>query len=98
MFAKYVVRVMTPNHRVLFGLGLETGVDQVSEMLGHARQADTAGLVWVRDGASKRPAKAASRSSSWRLAAFAQAWSVPPPAAWLESAVISASGQRWAVA
>ena len=25
---------MTPNNKVLFGLGLETGVDQVSEMLG----------------------------------------------------------------
>ena len=35
---------MTPKHRVLFGLGLETGVHQVSEMLGHARLADEAGL------------------------------------------------------
>ena len=35
---------MTPNHKVLFGLGLETGVHQVSEMLGHARLADDAGL------------------------------------------------------
>jgi alkanesulfonate monooxygenase SsuD/methylene tetrahydromethanopterin reductase-like flavin-dependent oxidoreductase (luciferase family) len=35
---------MTPNHKVLFGLGLENGVHQVSEMLGHARQADEAGL------------------------------------------------------
>ena len=35
---------MTPNHKVLFGLGLENGVDQVSEMLGHARLADDAGL------------------------------------------------------
>jgi alkanesulfonate monooxygenase SsuD/methylene tetrahydromethanopterin reductase-like flavin-dependent oxidoreductase (luciferase family) len=31
-------------HKVLFGLGLETGVHQVSEMLGHARLADQAGL------------------------------------------------------
>ena len=35
---------MTPNNKVLFGLGLETGVHQVSEMLGHARLADDAGL------------------------------------------------------
>ena len=35
---------MIPNHKVLFGLGLETGVHQVSEMLGHARLADDAGL------------------------------------------------------
>ncbi len=35
---------MTTNHKVLFGLGLETGVHQVSEMLGHARLADEAGL------------------------------------------------------
>jgi alkanesulfonate monooxygenase SsuD/methylene tetrahydromethanopterin reductase-like flavin-dependent oxidoreductase (luciferase family) len=35
---------MSPSHKVLFGLGLETGVDQVSEMLGHARLADDAGL------------------------------------------------------
>jgi alkanesulfonate monooxygenase SsuD/methylene tetrahydromethanopterin reductase-like flavin-dependent oxidoreductase (luciferase family) len=35
---------VTPKHRVLFGLGLETGVHQVSEMLGHARLADEAGL------------------------------------------------------
>ena len=35
---------MTPNNTVLFGLGLETGVHQVSEMLGHARIADDAGL------------------------------------------------------
>ena len=35
---------MTPNHKVLFGLGLETGVHQVSELLGHARLADEAGL------------------------------------------------------
>ena len=36
--------LVTPNHKVLFGLGLEAGVDQVSEMLGHARIADDAGL------------------------------------------------------
>ena len=38
---------MNPNHQVLFGLGLEAGVDQVSEMLGHARLADDAGLDLV---------------------------------------------------
>jgi alkanesulfonate monooxygenase SsuD/methylene tetrahydromethanopterin reductase-like flavin-dependent oxidoreductase (luciferase family) len=32
------------NRKVLFGLGLETGVDQVSEMIAHARLADDAGL------------------------------------------------------
>ena len=36
--------IVTPNHKVLFGLGLETGVHQVSEMLGHAHLADDAGL------------------------------------------------------
>ena len=36
--------VLTPNRKVLFGIGLEAGVDQVSEMLGHARLADDAGL------------------------------------------------------
>jgi alkanesulfonate monooxygenase SsuD/methylene tetrahydromethanopterin reductase-like flavin-dependent oxidoreductase (luciferase family) len=36
--------VTTTNHKVLFGLGLETDVHQVSEMLGHARLADDAGL------------------------------------------------------
>ncbi len=35
---------MTPNHKVLFGLGLENGVHQVIEMLGHARFADETGL------------------------------------------------------
>src|SRR5580700_503714 len=35
---------MTRNHNVLFGLGLEAGVHQVTEMLGHARFADDAGL------------------------------------------------------
>jgi alkanesulfonate monooxygenase SsuD/methylene tetrahydromethanopterin reductase-like flavin-dependent oxidoreductase (luciferase family) len=35
---------VAPNHKVLFGLGLENGADQVSEMLGHARLADDAGL------------------------------------------------------
>jgi alkanesulfonate monooxygenase SsuD/methylene tetrahydromethanopterin reductase-like flavin-dependent oxidoreductase (luciferase family) len=38
---------VTPNHKVLFGVGLEIGVDQVSEMLGHARLADDAGLDLV---------------------------------------------------
>jgi alkanesulfonate monooxygenase SsuD/methylene tetrahydromethanopterin reductase-like flavin-dependent oxidoreductase (luciferase family) len=35
---------MTSNRKVLFGLGLESGVDQVSEMLEHARVADEARL------------------------------------------------------
>src|SRR5580658_8217334 len=35
---------VTPHRNVLFGLGLETGVQQVSEILGHARLADDAGL------------------------------------------------------
>src|SRR5580698_3786675 len=35
---------VTLHRTVLFGLGLETGVTQVSEMLGHARLADDAGL------------------------------------------------------
>src|ERR1700689_2518037 len=35
---------VTLHRKVLFGLGLETGVHQVSEMLGHARLADDAGL------------------------------------------------------
>jgi alkanesulfonate monooxygenase SsuD/methylene tetrahydromethanopterin reductase-like flavin-dependent oxidoreductase (luciferase family) len=35
---------VTPHRRVLFGVGLESGVTQVSEMLGHARLADDAGL------------------------------------------------------
>jgi alkanesulfonate monooxygenase SsuD/methylene tetrahydromethanopterin reductase-like flavin-dependent oxidoreductase (luciferase family) len=38
---------MTPNHEVLFGLGLETDVTQVSELLAHARLADDAGLDLV---------------------------------------------------
>ena len=33
---------MTPDHKVLFGLGLENGVHQMSETLGHARLADDA--------------------------------------------------------
>jgi alkanesulfonate monooxygenase SsuD/methylene tetrahydromethanopterin reductase-like flavin-dependent oxidoreductase (luciferase family) len=37
----------TPDHKVLFGLGLENGVDQVGEMLGHARLADEAGVDLV---------------------------------------------------
>jgi alkanesulfonate monooxygenase SsuD/methylene tetrahydromethanopterin reductase-like flavin-dependent oxidoreductase (luciferase family) len=35
---------MTTNDKVLFGLGLEAGVHQVDETLGHARLADEAGL------------------------------------------------------
>src|ERR1700685_3547267 len=41
---------MTSNHKVLFGLGLENGVHQVSVMLGHARFADDAGLDLVSVG------------------------------------------------
>ena len=44
MFVTYAVRIMTPTPKVRFGLGLETGVHQVSEMLEHARLADDAGL------------------------------------------------------
>jgi alkanesulfonate monooxygenase SsuD/methylene tetrahydromethanopterin reductase-like flavin-dependent oxidoreductase (luciferase family) len=36
--------VMTIDHTVLFGLGLENGAHQVNDMLGHARIADEAGL------------------------------------------------------
>ena len=46
----YAVRLVTPNHKVLFGLGLEAGVHQVSEMLGHARVADEAGLDFLSIG------------------------------------------------
>ena len=42
--------LVTPNHRVLFGIGLEAGVQQVSEMVGHARFADDAGLDLVSVG------------------------------------------------
>jgi len=41
---------MTSNHKVLFGLGLEAGVHQVSVMLDHARLADEAGLDVVSVG------------------------------------------------
>jgi alkanesulfonate monooxygenase SsuD/methylene tetrahydromethanopterin reductase-like flavin-dependent oxidoreductase (luciferase family) len=43
----YVVRIVRPNHKVLFGLGLENEVHQVGEMLAHARVADEAGLDFV---------------------------------------------------
>jgi hypothetical protein len=33
-----------PDHKVLFGLGLETGVHQVHELLEHTHVADAAGL------------------------------------------------------
>ncbi len=46
----YAVRDVPSNHKVLFGLGLEAGVDQVREMLGHARLADKAGLDFVSVG------------------------------------------------
>jgi alkanesulfonate monooxygenase SsuD/methylene tetrahydromethanopterin reductase-like flavin-dependent oxidoreductase (luciferase family) len=38
---------MTAQTKVLFGLGLENGVHQVTQMLGHARLADDAGLDLV---------------------------------------------------
>jgi alkanesulfonate monooxygenase SsuD/methylene tetrahydromethanopterin reductase-like flavin-dependent oxidoreductase (luciferase family) len=38
------VRIVTSDHNVLFGLGLETHAHQVNEMLRHARLADDAGL------------------------------------------------------
>ena len=41
---------MTFDRTVLFGLGLETSVTQVSEMLGHARIADEAGLDFFSIG------------------------------------------------
>ncbi len=41
---------MTPDPKVLFGLGLETGVHQVNEMLRHARTADKAGLDFFSVG------------------------------------------------
>ena len=39
--------VMTPEHGALFGVGLETGIDQVSEILRLARVCDAAGLDLV---------------------------------------------------
>jgi alkanesulfonate monooxygenase SsuD/methylene tetrahydromethanopterin reductase-like flavin-dependent oxidoreductase (luciferase family) len=42
--------VMTHGNDVLFGLGLESGTHQVSEMLGHARVADEAGLDFFSIG------------------------------------------------
>ena len=41
---------MTPTRKVLFGLGLEADVDQVSVMLDHARLVDDAGLDVVSVG------------------------------------------------
>jgi alkanesulfonate monooxygenase SsuD/methylene tetrahydromethanopterin reductase-like flavin-dependent oxidoreductase (luciferase family) len=38
---------MRPDRNVLFGVGLETGVDQVSEILSHAHFADEAGIDLV---------------------------------------------------
>ena len=38
---------MTSDREVLFGLGLEVGVNQVDELLAHARAADDAGLDLV---------------------------------------------------
>jgi alkanesulfonate monooxygenase SsuD/methylene tetrahydromethanopterin reductase-like flavin-dependent oxidoreductase (luciferase family) len=38
---------VTSDREVLFGLGLEVGVNQVDELLGHARAADDAGLDLV---------------------------------------------------
>lgn len=42
--------LVTPNYKILFGIGSETGVGQVSEMLEHARFADDAGLDLVSVG------------------------------------------------
>jgi alkanesulfonate monooxygenase SsuD/methylene tetrahydromethanopterin reductase-like flavin-dependent oxidoreductase (luciferase family) len=42
--------LVTHSHKVLFGLGLEAGVHQVSEMIGHARFAEGAGLDLVSVG------------------------------------------------
>jgi hypothetical protein len=39
--------IMNRDHGALFGVGLETGVDQVSEILRHARVCDEAGLDLV---------------------------------------------------
>src|SRR3984885_15498632 len=39
--------VVTLNRKVLFGVGLENEVQQVGEMLAHARVADEAGLDFV---------------------------------------------------
>ena len=46
-YVTYAVRIVSPNHKVLFGLGLENEVHQVGEMLAHARVADEAGLDFV---------------------------------------------------
>jgi alkanesulfonate monooxygenase SsuD/methylene tetrahydromethanopterin reductase-like flavin-dependent oxidoreductase (luciferase family) len=46
----YAVRVVGHSHKVLFGLGLEAGVGQVTEMLRHARMADETGLDVVSVG------------------------------------------------
>jgi alkanesulfonate monooxygenase SsuD/methylene tetrahydromethanopterin reductase-like flavin-dependent oxidoreductase (luciferase family) len=46
-YVTYAVRIVTANHKVLFGLGLENEVHQVGEMLAHARVADEAGLDFV---------------------------------------------------
>jgi alkanesulfonate monooxygenase SsuD/methylene tetrahydromethanopterin reductase-like flavin-dependent oxidoreductase (luciferase family) len=46
----YAVCVVGPSHKVVFGVGLEAGVCQVSEMLRHARSADEAGLDVVSVG------------------------------------------------
>jgi alkanesulfonate monooxygenase SsuD/methylene tetrahydromethanopterin reductase-like flavin-dependent oxidoreductase (luciferase family) len=40
----YSGTIVSADRKVLFGVGLETDADQVSEMLGHARLADDAGL------------------------------------------------------
>ena len=46
----YAVPGVPPNDKVLFGLGLEAGVHQVHQMVGHARLADNAGLDFVSLG------------------------------------------------
>jgi alkanesulfonate monooxygenase SsuD/methylene tetrahydromethanopterin reductase-like flavin-dependent oxidoreductase (luciferase family) len=47
LYGTYIVRSVTPNHKVLFGLGLENEVHQVGDMRAHARVADEAGLDFV---------------------------------------------------
>jgi alkanesulfonate monooxygenase SsuD/methylene tetrahydromethanopterin reductase-like flavin-dependent oxidoreductase (luciferase family) len=49
-YVTYDVRAVSPTHEILFGLGLEAGVHQVSEMLHHSRLADEAGLDIVSVG------------------------------------------------
>jgi alkanesulfonate monooxygenase SsuD/methylene tetrahydromethanopterin reductase-like flavin-dependent oxidoreductase (luciferase family) len=50
LYVTYAVRSVATDDKVLFGLGLEAGVHQVSELLEHARLADGAGLDVVSVG------------------------------------------------